>query len=130
MTQANPFGFEQAGLQAALDALSPAQLDELDFGVIGFDVDCNVQRYNSFESQAAGLALADVAGRHLFGAIAPCMNNFMVAQRFEDALASGQVLDQSLDYVLTFRMRPTAVRLRLLADPAQALRYVCVQRRK
>jgi photoactive yellow protein len=129
MTQANPIGFEQAGLQAALDALSATQLDELDFGVIGVDADGAVQRYNSYESLAAGLAVSDVVGRPLFGTIAPCMNNFMIAQRFADAAATGQALDESLKYVLTFRMRPTPVLLRLLADPVRAIRYVCVQRR-
>jgi hypothetical protein len=67
-------------------------------------------------------------GHHLFTVVAPCMNNFMVAQRFEDALASGSALDVTLDYVLTLRMRPVKVKLRLLADSGCAHRYVLVQR--
>jgi hypothetical protein len=56
------------------------------------------------------------------------MNNFMVAQRFEDALTSGSPLDVVVDYVLTLRMRPVKVKLRLLAAPKAATRYVLVQR--
>jgi hypothetical protein len=56
------------------------------------------------------------------------MNNFMVAQRFEDALADGTLLDDTIDYVLTLRMRPVKVALRLLASPAGSHRYVLVQR--
>jgi hypothetical protein len=56
------------------------------------------------------------------------MNNFMVAQRFEDALASGSPLDSVVDYVLTLRMRPVKVKLRLIAAPEGVTRYVLVQR--
>jgi hypothetical protein len=52
----------------------------------------------------------------------------MVAQRFEDAHADGTALDETIPYVLTLRMRPTKVRLRLLAQPGAAIRYVLVQR--
>jgi hypothetical protein len=55
------------------------------------------------------------------------MNNFLVAQRFEDAQASGEALDLTVDYVLTLRMRPVKVKLRLLAGEGPT-RYVLVQR--
>lgn len=88
-----------------------------------------MQRYNRTESVGSGLALAEVMGRPLFGEVAQCMNNYLVAQRFEDALADGTVLDAQLPYVFTLRMRPTPVVLRLLAAPGRALRFVLVQRR-
>jgi hypothetical protein len=56
------------------------------------------------------------------------MNNYLVAQRFEDAAAIGDTLDDIIDYVLTLRMRPVKVRLRLLAAAGAAYRYVLVQR--
>ncbi len=119
--------FEQPRLAAALDAMPPEQLDELDFGVIGFDADERVDAYNRFESEAAGLARATVVGRLLFDEVAPCMNNFMVAQRFVDAADAGLPLDATIDYVLTLRMRPVRVALRLLATPG-GRRYVLVRR--
>lgn len=120
--------FSSADLAAQLDQCTSEQLDQLDFGVIGFDADSNVQRYNAFESQAAGLSPQRVLGQPLFTNVAPCLNNFMVAQRFEDAQDEGGALDDIIDYVLTLRMRPVKVALRLLASPATSHRYVLVQR--
>jgi len=121
--------FDTRGLGDILDASDQEQLDKLDYGVIGFDADSNVQRYNAFESQAAGLSPQRVIGEPLFTNVAPCLNNFLVAQRFEDAAEEGSELDDTIDYVLTLRMRPIKVKLRLLASAAGATRYVLVQRR-
>jgi len=120
--------FTDAELHSELDRSSDEELDTLSFGVIGFDASGVVRRYNSFESKAAGLSPARVLGQPLFTVVAPCMNNFMVAQRFEDALANGTPLDDVVDYVLTLRMRPVKVKLRLLALSGSDTRYVLVQR--
>jgi photoactive yellow protein len=120
--------FDQPDLNTLLANASDAELDELDFGVIGFDAEGAVRRYNRFESEAAGLSRNKVVGHALFTVVAPCMNNFMVATRFEDAAASGDTLDVTIDYVLTLRMRPVKVKLRLLADGASS-RHVLVQRK-
>ncbi|MDN4060921.1 phosphonate transporter [Massilia sp. YIM B02769] len=128
MTTATPT-FDTRGLADLLDASSQEQLDALEFGVIGFDAETIVQRYNAVESQAAGLSPQRVLGEPLFTNVAPCLNNFMVAQRFEDAVDEGSELDDTIDYVLTLRMRPIKVKLRLLASAGGAHRYVLVQRR-
>lgn len=129
MTLASTLCFAETALQARLDGCSDAELDTLDFGVIGFDAQGRVCRYNRFESQAAGLSPERVLDHPLFTVVAPCMNNFMVAQRFEDAATQATTLDATIDYVLTLRMRPVKVQLRLLAAPDSAMRYVLVQRR-
>jgi photoactive yellow protein len=128
MTITKAVSFSDVTLHDQLDRCSNDELDALDFGVIGIDSTGVVQRYNSFESKAAGLSAQRVLGQPLFTVVAPCMNNFMVAQRFEDAIASGNPLDATVDYVLTLRMRPVKVKLRLLAAPGGASRYVLVQR--
>ena len=120
--------FAQPELLPLLTSASPEALDSLDFGLIGFDADGMVRQYNAFESRAAGLSPQRVLGQSLFTHVAPCMNNFMVAQRFEDAADAGSTLDDTIDYVLTLRMRPVKVKLRLLSDPAQSMRYVLIQR--
>ncbi len=120
--------FDQPDLFPVLAAQSAEALDSLDFGVIGFDAETVVQQYNAFEARAAGLSPQRVLGQPLFTLVAPCMNNFMVAQRFEDAAQSGAALDETMDYVLTLRMRPVKVKLRLLAGAAPGMRYVLVQR--
>jgi photoactive yellow protein len=128
MTQLAHYAFAQPELLPILAALSPDALDSLEFGLIGFDADGTVRQYNAYESRAAGLSPQRVLGLALFTHVAPCMNNFMVAQRFEDAASAGTALDDTIDYVLTLRMRPVKVKLRLLSDPAQAMRYVLIQR--
>lgn len=121
--------FTQADLLDALERSDDPALDAVDMGVIGFDADALVRRYNAFESRLAGLSPQRVVGHPLFTLVAPCMNNFLVAQRFEDAAAAGAALDVTLDYVFTLRMRPAKVTLRLLSQPGRPLRYVIVRRR-
>ncbi|WP_281718401.1 PAS domain-containing protein [Pandoraea apista] len=109
----------------ALERLDAQGLDALPFGVIGFTSDAIVTTYNATESRNAGLSPQRVLGKHFFEEVAPCMNNFMVAQRFDDMVE----LDDIIPYVLTLRMRPTPVRLRLLKTPSCATRFVLIERR-
>lgn len=122
--------FYQSSLADALNQSTDEQLDELTFGVIGFDRAGVVHRYNIFESKISGLAPDRVLGAHLFTTVAPCMNNFMVAQRFEDALECAERMDAVIDYVLTLRMRPIQVKLRLLSSPEENMRFILVSRSK
>jgi photoactive yellow protein len=120
--------FKEADIAAKLAAMSSSEVDTLEFGVIGMDAQTIVRLYNAHESQYAGLSPARVLGQPLFTVVAPCMNNFMIAQRFEDTAKGGTSLDATIDYVLTLRMRPIKVKLRLVAEPAYPLRYVLVAR--
>ncbi|GGE82543.1 phosphonate transporter [Sphingomonas prati] len=107
-----------------LDGMEPSECDALPFGVVGFKADTVVETYNATEARQSGLDPATVIGVPFFDIIAQCMNNFMVAQRFEDE----PELDDIVPYVLTLRMRPTKVRLRLLATPEIARRYLLIER--
>ena len=129
MSTKRAFGFDDPDLFTALTSLDDSALDELGFGVIGFgsDPEARVRRYNAFESRHSGLPRNKVLDLPLFETVAQCMNNFMIAQRFEDALASGASLDTKLDYVLTVRVKPTSVVLRLMAKAGAPLRYVAIQ---
>jgi photoactive yellow protein len=120
--------FEESNLLSTLHALDDGQLDLLNFGVIAFDGDIVVKRYNLNESQATGVKPERVIGSQLFTEVAQCMNNFMVAQRFLDARESASPLDETIDFVLTWRMRPTPVKLRLLSNPDIALQYLLFKR--
>lgn len=120
--------FDSPGLCAALSALSAEELDALPYGVIGFDASGHVRRYNAYESKAAMFDAAVVIGQHVFVELAPCFNNYLVATRFEDAAAANGALDETMPYVLTFRMRPTRVQMRLLAQPDGNLRFILVLR--
>ena len=115
-------------LGQTLDKLTESELDTLNFGVIGFDKEGLVKVYNEYESKVAGLSLESVIDSDLFNSVAPCMNNFMVAQKFEDALEESSQLDHVMDYVLTLKMKPTRVKLRLLSNPQLAYSYVVILR--
>lgn len=107
-----------------LDSLPREQSDALPYGVVGLSPAGLVEIYNRTESTLAGLPLESVLGTHFFANTAQCMNNYLVAQRFEDE----PELDDVLDFVLTLRMRPTPVRLRLLKTAGVTRRYVLIQR--
>ncbi|MFL1525083.1 hypothetical protein [Pseudomonas sp. O230] len=113
--------FEEASIQALLAV--PDQLDTLDFGIIGFDDASEVVIYNTFEATSAALRQARVLGKNLFLEIAPCLNNAMVAQRFENE----PELDVIISYVLALRMRPIPVRLRLLKKIDNNTRFLLVE---
>jgi photoactive yellow protein len=115
--------FDDIPIIEALSAMGEEGLDGLPFGVVGLDSQNTVQFYNKHEERYSGLPRGIVVGRHFFFDVAPCMNNYMVAERLADAQ-----LDVTLPYVLTFRMRPTPVRLRLLRGPEAPRRWVLIAR--
>lgn len=117
--------FDAVDLPTVLEATQLEGFDELSFGLIVMDRSGIVVWYNAFESARAGLSRDQVLGRHFFESVGPCMNNYLVAQRFLDEPS----LDDFLDYVFTFRMVPTPVRLRLMAQPQSDRQYVAVVNR-
>ncbi len=121
--------FDQPNLMQVLAALDEAALDSLGYGVIGFgkEPEARIVRYNAFESRGSGLDRRRVLGQALFGVVAQCMNNDWVAQRFEDAVAGHQRLDETLAYTFTLRMKPSPVVLRLLSSPAHEMQFIAVR---
>ena len=107
-----------------LNRAPAASLDDAPFGIIGFGPDYVVNAYNAFEAANAGLSASRVMGKHIFEEVAPCMNNFMVAQRFADEMD----LDAIIPYVLTLRMRPTRVRLRLIKSTRGDNQFLLIDR--
>jgi photoactive yellow protein len=109
---------------ADLESMDVQERDALPFGIVGVSPSAIVEIYNATEARMSGLDPSTVVGVPFFEAVAQCMNNFMVAQRFEDE----PNLDDIVPYVLTLRMRPTRVRLRLLAEPTAPRRYILIER--
>jgi len=116
--------FDDAAGLAHFKAMSTQALDELEFGVVRMRVDGEVVAYNLWESKMAGLSRDRVLGRNFFSDVAPCTNNYMVAERFMNE----PELDAMLDYVFTLRMKPTAVKLRLLRSATADHMYLLVKR--
>jgi photoactive yellow protein len=117
--------FTDIALLDRLEEADDAALDTLPFGVVAMSEDGTVRSYNVAESRLSGLEPANAIGRHFFSSVAPCTNNYLVAHRFE----TESVLDAVIDYVFTLRIKPTAVRLRLLKQPARRRMYLAVELR-
>ena len=117
--------FSSPSILAALDDMAVEQLDDMAFGVIRMDTAGLVTAYNLPESKFSGLSPSRVIGRHFFSSVGQCMNNFMVSDRYETEAA----LDETLNYILTLRVRRTPVRLRLLKGPTSLNMYLLVERK-
>ena len=116
--------FDNPGMGCLLRGLSELDLDELPFGVVGLNAENVVEIYNAHECKASGLSRNKVADRPFFLEIAPCMNNYLVAERLDEPAP----VDITMPYVLTFRMRPTPVHLRLLRCEDSPRRWVLIRR--
>ena len=121
--------FADPGLLGTLEATGLDGIDAFGFGLIVMDRDGRVAGYNQAESALSGLPVDQVAGRNFFVEVGPCTNNYLIAERFHDSGRSDQELDAELDYVFTYRMAPTPVRLRLLARRGSARQYLAVRLR-
>jgi photoactive yellow protein len=117
--------FGEPDLLDALEAIPLAGIDSVAFGLIVMSRNGEVTGYNALESQRSGLLAERVLGRNFFADVGPCTNNYLVAQRYADC----DELDEQLDYVFTFRMAPTPVRLRLLARAGSLRQYLAVRSR-
>ncbi len=120
-----PHLFTDPGLFDWLISATAVELDTLGYGVIAMTLDGTVEAYNLTESRLAALTPERVIGKNFFTSVAPCTNNFMVAHRFQ----TENELDAVIDYVLTLRMRPQKVRMRLLRRHDASRMFLVIQRR-
>jgi photoactive yellow protein len=117
--------FTEIKLGEILDQMDAVALDALDFGVIKMDLSGVTVHYNRHESDCSGLSPQRVVGREFFVDVAPCAHNYLVAQRLFDEAS----LDAFVDYVFTWKLSRTPVRLRLLKSLGASHMYLLVARR-
>lgn len=117
--------FESPNLLADLERATASELDDARFGVIRMDREGVVLNFSRHEVHLSGLSASGVVGRNFFIEVAPCCNNYLVAERYGEP---GD-LDASLDYVFTYRMKPRPVRLRLLKRADGGEQYLVVTER-
>jgi len=118
--------FAQPDLADILIESSEADLSTAAFGLVKLADDGRILFYNQYESELAGISSEKALGKNFFSEIAPCTNNFMVATRYETAIEDGTSLDETLDYVFTYKLKPTKVRLRLLRK--HGCQWLCVEK--
>jgi photoactive yellow protein len=96
--------FETSNLAAAVESLSPEEIDRLPFGVVGLNADGSTRVYNKTEAQLSGYKDRPAHGRLFFVDVAPCMNNDYFKGRIDRALKAG-TLDISFSFVGDFSDR-------------------------
>ncbi|MDP1844840.1 MAG: hypothetical protein Q8K64_15595 [Sediminibacterium sp.] len=115
--------FSSKDLFTWLESQGNSSYDELPFGVVKMDKNSTVIYYNNQESRITGVNPEMAKGKNFFVQIAPCTNNFMVAEKYKLA-----ELDEELDYLFTYVTTPTKVRLRLLKSAAHLHQYMVVHK--
>ena len=123
--QLAPTVFTDPNLFDWLSTATAAEIDKLPFGVVGMTLDGTVDVYNVEEGKLASLTPSRVIGRNFFTSVAPCTNNFMVAERY----ATEPDMDVVIDYVFTLRMAPKKVHLRMIKRSDSQQMYLVVERR-
>lgn len=106
-----------------LGSLSQQEADELPFGVIRVDDLGVVEIYNRNQSERGGVSVTSVVGKNFFTQVAPCCNNNLVYGRFKKGVARDE-LDTVFPYTFTYKMKPTAVQLRLYRCNASKTNWV------
>jgi len=101
--------FDAPSLAEWLDANSSESFDSLPFGVVKMDHTGIVLSYSNSQSILSGVSKENAVGKHFFTQVAPCTNNFMVAEKY-----NAKQLDETLPYMFTYVTKPTPVELRLI----------------
>jgi photoactive yellow protein len=106
--------FNTPDMFSKLETLDAEALNLLPFGVVRMLPGGEVVDYNRYESELSGLNVDNVIGQNFFIQVAPCTNNFMVYHRYNET----SELDAEIDYLFTYGMKPTQVKLRLIRAEA------------
>ena len=101
--------FNKINLIDWLDNHLEEMFESLPFGVVRMNYQGVVTSYNTCESELFGISKENAIGKNFFVQVAPCTNNFMIAEKFQKDL-----LDEVLPYMFTYITKPTPVILRLL----------------
>lgn len=109
--------FVPENILSSITHLSPLMADKLAFGVVKVEDDGTIILYNKYNyDHFADFKGVNVVGKNYFTEVAPCSNNFIFSGRFKRGLASGD-LNTLFDYVFTYKLTPTKVRVHLYRDP-------------
>jgi len=101
--------FDSATILKWLDEQPNEILDSLNFGLVKMSKNGTVVFYNKAEELITGVKSENTIGKHFFTQVAPCTNNFLVAEKFNNTY-----LDEQVQYIFTYITEPIPVQLRLL----------------
>ena len=113
----NQLEFDAPDLAAAVEKLTPAELDQLPFGAAKLDAGGVIRVYNKAEAERSGRGAMPSIGLRYFIDVAPCMDNGYFKGRLEKARAAG-ALNISFEFIGDFidRNRELSVRAQSASD--------------
>ncbi|MDF1506157.1 PAS domain-containing protein [Roseisolibacter sp. H3M3-2] len=95
-----------------VDAMTPAELDALPYGMIQLDAGGRILKYNAVESRLASLPQAQAIGKQFFTEIAPCTKVQAFYGRFREGVIR-ESLDVTFQFHFAFKQHPRDVTVRL-----------------
>jgi photoactive yellow protein len=101
-----------SALLQAVDAMTPAELDQLPYGMIQLDATGRILKYNAVESRLASLPQAQALGKQFFTEVAPCTKVQEFYGRFREGVVR-ESLDTSFQFHFAFKQQPRDVTVRL-----------------
>ena len=122
------FKLEVSDILGNLGNLSREFADSKDFGIVKVDDSGIIQLYNKYESELAGVPVANAEGKNFFTQVAICTNNRLFFGKFKDGVIKKQ-LDSTFYYVFTYKMKPTNVVIRLYRDPNNQSNWIFIKKR-
>ena len=103
---------DKDSLLEAADAMTPAELDRLPYGMIQLDAGGRILKFNAVESRLASLQQDQQIGKHFFTEVAPCTKVQAFYGRFKDGVLR-ESLDASFKFHFAFKQSPRDVTVRL-----------------
>ena len=119
--------FVPAEVLAQAGTMNKPQADLCGFGCLQVDDAGRVVTFNKYLSEMSGVSPASAAGKNYFTQVNPCTNNPMFYGLFKRGVAN-DALDEQFDYVFTYQMRPTNVRVHLFRDATSKANWVFVKK--
>lgn len=110
-----------------LSKMTPAQLDELPYGVIELSADGTILSYNAGESEISGRKRENVIGRNFFTEVAPCTDVREFHGRFLD-LIEHRAVNHEFEFTFPFTV-PMKVFITMLYEKQENTVWVMVNRK-
>ena len=119
--------FVPAEVLAQAGTMNKPQADLCGFGCVKVDDAGRVLVFNRYLSELSGVSAKGSEGKNYFTQVNPCTNNPMFYGAFKRGVAADH-LDEQFEYVFTYQMRPTTVRVHLVRDDVAKANWIFVKK--
>ncbi len=102
-----------------IEAMGPAELDELPMGVITLDLEAKIVRYNKKEAELARLDQRSQIGKDFFKEVAPCTASPDFQGRFQTLAQNAKGGVENFDYTFRFSWGNQRVHITFIRKPGR-----------